>query len=444
MRRDYHVPHIKVKPPGPKARAVLKKDKRYITPSYTRAYPLVAKRGQGLMIEDEDGNRYLDFSSGGGVCNTGHCHPEVVAEIQKQSEQLIHMIGTDYYYQLQADLAEELCRITPGRFPKKVFMTNSGAESVEAAIKLARYATKRPRFIAFIGAFHGRTMGAVSLTASKAVQRRHFAPLMSEITHTPYPYCYRCTFNLKYPGCKFACLRYIEETLFAKVAPPEEVAAFVVEPIQGEGGYIVPPPGYLKELQKLGRKYGILLIADEIQSGFGRTGKMFSVEHWGVVPDSICLAKGIASGLPLGAMVARADLHIWPSGAHANTFGANPVACAAALKTIELLESSLVKNSAKMGVYLTGKLRRLQKKYKIIDDVRGKGLMIGLEIVKDKKTRTPDPAKREKIVQDCFRNGILFLGCGENCLRFYPPLVVTKPEIDIALTVFEKAVKKYS
>ncbi|MEK7449070.1 MAG: acetyl ornithine aminotransferase family protein [Planctomycetota bacterium] len=438
------VPMIKITPPGPKARKVLAVDKKYISPSYTRAYPLVVRRGSGMMIEDEDGNRYLDFNAGVAVCITGHCHPEVVAAACRQMGELIHMIGTDFYYHHQSDVAKKLTEITPGKFAKKVFLANTGAESIEAAMKLSRYYTRRPRFVAYIGAFHGRTFGALALTASKAVQRRYFAPLLPETTHIPYPYCYRCLFNLTHPKCNFACLSYLEDVLFKKVVPPEEVAAIVVEPIQGEGGYVVPPDGYFQALRKLCDKYGILLVVDEIQSGLGRTGKMFAIEYWKTVPDIVCIAKGIASGLPLSAMVSRADLHTWPGGAHANTFGGNPVACAAASKTMELLENGLIRNADRMGTYLFNRLLKLKNKYEFIGDVRGKGLMIGVEIVKSRKTKIKDQIRRNKIVEKCFKQGILILGCGDNVIRFAPPLIVTRNDIDKAMEIFEKVLKRSS
>jgi 4-aminobutyrate aminotransferase len=435
-------PNMRLSPPGPKARKIVAQSKRYISPSYTWAYPLVAERGRGMMIEDIDGNQYLDFVAGVGVCSTGHCHPEIVKVIKAQSERLIHMIGTDFYNRYQVDVAQALTEITPGNVPKQVFLANSGAEAVEAGIKLARYHTRRPKMIAYIGAFHGRTLGALALTASKAVQRRYFAPLLGEVTHIPYPYCYRCLFNLTYPKCNFACISYLKDVLFAKVVPPEEVAAIVFEPIQGEGGYVVPPVGYFKELQKLAREYNILLVCDEVQAGMGRTGKMFAIEHFGIVPDIICLAKGVGSGMPIGAMVAPAKLHSWVSGAHANTFGGNPVACAAALKTIELIKGGLMANARQVGAYMLKRLNALKNKYDIIGDVRGIGLMIGVEFVKSKKTKIKAPEKKAQIVMECFKNGIILMGCGENTIRFSPPLIVKPQEVDIALEIFEKAVRR--
>jgi len=427
--------------PGPKSARVIRQDEHYTSPSYTRSYPLVAKKGSGFTIEDYDGNIFLDFTAGIAVCATGHCHPDVVNAICEQASNLIHMSGTDFYYKPQSELAKKLAEISPGKFSKKVFFTNSGAESVEAAFKLARYATKRQRIISFLGAFHGRTFGALSLTASKVRQIKHFAPLVPEVHHIPYGYCYRCPYNLTYPKCKIYCVTYIEEELFKKDIPPEEVCAFIVEPIQGEGGYIVPPPEYHPMLKKLAEKYGILYIADEVQAGMGRTGKMFAVEHWGVEPDIICLAKGIASGMPLGAIVAKSKLMVWKKGAHASTFGGNPISCRASLETIRLLEEKLIDNSKEVGNYIINRLKAIQKKSTIIGDVRGKGLMICAELVKDKKTKTKAPDIREDIIQKCFNKGLLLLGCGDSAVRFSPALIITKEASDKALEIFEEALK---
>ncbi|MEW6025915.1 MAG: acetyl ornithine aminotransferase family protein [Planctomycetota bacterium] len=442
LQKDSNRPLIKVTPPGPEARKVLAKDKKYVSPSCTRGYPFVAERGYGMMVEDPDGNRYMDMNAGVAVNATGHSHPEVVRVIKEQAEQLIHMIGADFYYRWQSDLAEAVCQITPGKFAKKAFLACTGTEAIEAAIKLARYHTRRPRMIAYIGSFHGRTMGALSLTASKAAQRRHFSPMLSEVTHIPYPYCYRCLFNLTYPKCNFACLSYLEDVIFNKVAPADDVAAVVIEPIQGEGGYVVPPDGYMQKLRALTAKHGILLIVDEIQSGLGRTGKMFAIEHWKVEPDMVCIAKGIASGMPLSAMVAKASIMTWPAGAHANTFGGNPVCCAAALKTIEMLNDSLIANARSTGDYLLKRLKGLQNKYDFVGDVRGKGLMVGIEIVKNRKTKAKDLEKRTKIVNECFKSGILLVGCGENNIRFSPPLIITKSDIDVAMEIMGKVLRK--
>jgi 4-aminobutyrate aminotransferase len=442
LRPSYpKVPHLKTALPGPKAKTLIADDERFVSPSYTRDYPLVAKRGEGAVIEDVDGNVFLDFTAGIAVCSTGHCHPRIVEAIARQSRELIHMSGTDFYYEPQRDLAKKLAELAPGPSPKRVFFTNSGAESVEAAFKLARYSTGRPNVVAFLGSFHGRTLGALSLTASKSVQRRGFEPLIPGVVHTGYANCYRCPINLTYPNCEIACAKTIEERLFKTILPPDRVAAVVVEAIQGEGGYVVPPKEYHHVLREITRRHGILMIVDEVQSGMGRTGKMFGVEHWeGVEPDVICCAKGIASGLPLGAIVARADVMNWPPGSHASTFGGNPVACAAALETIALLEESLMANAAAMGDYLQAELRAMMTRKSCIGDVRGRGLMVGAELVKN--GRTPAVAERNAVVQACFKRGLLILGCGENTIRFCPPLVVDRDECRTCLEIFESALQE--
>jgi 4-aminobutyrate aminotransferase len=391
------------------------------------------------MIEDVDGNRYLDFTSGIAVTATGHCHPEIVKAIAEQAGKLIHMSGTDFYYPSETRLAERLAEITPGEFAKRVFFTNSGTEAIEACMKLARHHTRRTRFLAFYGGFHGRTMGALSLTASKPVHKKGFGPLIPEVHHVPYAYCYRCVYGLKPESCNFYCVSWIEEELFRYSVPAEEVAALFVEPIQGEGGYVVPPPGYLIRLRELTQKYGILLVTDEIQTGMGRTGRMFASQHEGVVPDMIAIAKGIASGLPLGAMVSSAAVSTWGRGAHANTFGGNPIACEAALKTIDLLQGGLISNAASLGGYLIRRLREMMDRHVSMGDVRGIGLMIGVEFVLDREQKTPAPDLRDRIIQVCFRKGLLLLGCGQSVIRFIPPLILTKEEADTALSLFEEA-----
>ena len=428
--------------PGPKAKEVLKEDEKYISPSYTRPYPAVIQKGKGMYVWDVDGNEFLDFAAGIAVCATGHCHSDVVRAIEEQTEDLIHMSGTDFYYPVQVKLAEKLAEITPGAKNKRVFFCNSGAEAVEAALKLVRWKTKRMTVLAFINSFHGRTYGAMSLTASKAVQRNGFGSLLSGIIHIFYPYCYRCPINLSYPSCNFACIDHIEDVVFHKMVPPEEVAALFAEPIQGEGGYIIPPDGYFQKLKELLNKYDILFVDDEVQSGMGRTGRMFAIEHWETIPDIVCIAKGIASGMPLGATVARRGLMDWGPGTHASTFGGNPVSCAAALATISLLENGLVENAKEMGEYLMPKLEELMTKYRFIGDVRGKGLMIGIEIVEDKKTKEKDKKKRDRIIMECFRRGLLILGCGDNVVRFMPPLIVEKKHIDKAVEIFEDVLKE--
>jgi len=395
--------------------------------------------GQGSLVWDIDGAQFIDFTAGIAVTATGHCHPEVVQAIKDQADKFIHMSGTDFYYAVQTELAEKINSLVPGSEPKQVFFTNSGTEAVEAAFKLARYSTGCSRMIAFIGAFHGRSMGALSLTASKYVHRAGFSPLVPGVTHVPYGYCYRCAYNLEYPSCDVYCVKYIEDTLFKRLVSPEEVAAIFVEPIQGEGGYVVPPPLYHQRLCELTDKYDILLVDDEIQAGMGRTGKMFAIEHWNVVPDIICIAKGIASGMPLGAMVARKRQMTWPSGAHANTFGGNPISCAAALATIRLIEGGYMQNAARMGERFMEQLKRMQAEHRSMGDVRGLGLMIGVELVKDKDTKEPAVDLRDAVVQKCFEKRLLILGCGMSTARFMPALNITEDLVDEGLDIFAEA-----
>ena len=438
------IPRIKTPLPGPEAQKILALDRQFISPSYTRDYPLVVRRGDGMLVEDVDGNTFLDFSAGIAVVSTGHCHPEVVRAIQRQAETLIHMSGTDFYYPVLAHLAEKMAAITPGKFPKRVYFGNSGTEAVEAAMKLARYHTKRHRFIAFFGCFHGRTFGSLSLTASKAVQRNGFGPLLSGVVHVSYPNPYRCPSGHR-PSecvCDSDCVDFIEKKLFKTAVPAEEVAAIFVEPIQGEGGYVVPPPNFLDRLRQLADRHGILLVFDEVQCGMGRTGKMWACEHTGAVPDILVTAKGIASGLPLGVMVARADLMHWPPGAHASTFGGNPVACAAALETIRLLEEKYISNAARMGEYIFRQLTDWREKHPIVGDIRGKGLMIGIELVKAQRTKEPHPEARAQVVRRAFDQGVLVLGCGESTVRLMPPLVVEREQADFALEVLERCISE--
>ncbi len=441
-KHEIRKPKINTALPGPKAREILKKDAKYISPSYTRSYPAVIESGKGVWVTDVDGNTFLDFSSGIGVVATGHSHPDIVAAICKQARQLIHMSGTDFYYPKQTQLAEKLAEIVPGAQNKKVFFGNSGAEAVECAMKLSRYFTRRPRFMAFSGAFHGRTFGALSLTGSKTAQRRFFAPLLSEVTHVPYAYCYRCPFHLEYPGCNIECVRYIDNFVFKKTVPPEEVAALFVEPIQGEGGYITPPNGWLPALREMCNKYDILLVDDEVQAGMGRTGRMFAIEHYDTKADIYCIAKGIASGLPLGACVSSAGIMGWPPGAHASTFGGNPVCCAAAIKTIDLLEHGLIDNAARLGNIALQRLNALANHYEFIGEIRGKGLMLGIELVADRITREPVKDKRDAVVFEAFKHGLLILGAGESTIRLIPPLVVNDEELQVGLDIFEAALKK--
>jgi len=437
-------PLIKTTLPGPKAKAIIERDHQVTAPAYGRVYPLVVKQAQGMIVEDVDGNSFLDFMAGIAVASTGHSHPRVVQAIAEQAKKFLHICGSDYYYEPMVELAEKLNRLAPGSAPKKVFFTNSGAETVEAAFKLARYHTRRQHVIAFHGAFHGRTLGALSLTASRASHRAHFGPLIPGVHHVPYGFCHRCPYHLTYGSCGIECVSVIEKILFRYEVRPDEVAAIFVEPIQGEGGYVVPPPEYLPKLQELCRENGILLVVDEIQSGFGRTGKMFASEHWGIDPDITCAAKGIASGMPLGAMIARADISTWPRAAHGSTFGGNPVACAAALATIELLEQGLVENAAAIGSILKERLTALKGRHAVIGDVRGLGLMIGVDFEKTDGSHAPEAQKRDRVMQRCFEKGLLLLSCGESTLRFCPPLIVTAEQTKTAVEIFDAAITEAS
>jgi len=432
---------IKTDLPGPKARRVLAGDAKYISPSYTRSYPMVAKRGRGIVVEDVDGNEFLDFSAGIAVVATGHCHPKVVGAIQKQAAELIHMSGTDFYYENMVELAERLSKIAPMPGPHKVYYGNSGTEAIEAAIKLSRYHTKRQNIIAFYGAFHGRTMGALSLTASKPRQKQRFAPLMPGVTHIPYPDVYRV--GARDPEAyALGCARFIEDKLFHTTLPPEEVAAIFLEPIQGEGGYVVAPDVFLKEIRRICDTHGILMVVDEVQSGVGRTGKWWAIEHAGVHPDIVCCAKGIASGMPLGITITRADVMDWLPGSHASTFGGNPVCVAAALATLDVIEEErLMKNAAEVGAFMLGRLREWPRKHALVGDVRGRGLMLGVELVKDKKTREHAGAERDRVVERAFEHGILFLGCGPSAIRLAPPLIVTRHQAEEALDVLEECIE---
>ncbi len=420
-----------------KSLAFVHRDSENISPSYTRSYPFVMARGRGSEVWDVDGNRYIDFTSGIAVTNTGHCHPAVVQAIKDQADQFLHMSGTDFYYPPQIELAERLNHLAPMSGPTKVFFTNSGAEAIEAAMKLARFYSGRTRFLAFYGAFHGRTYGALSLTASKAIQRRGFAPLVPGVSHAVYPNPFRNPWPGSEPGK--AALDYIEKQLFKTAVPPEEVAAIIVEPIQGEGGYIVPPDNFLTGLRRLCDQYGILLVLDEVQSGMGRTGKFFACEHWGIEPDIVCIAKGIASGMPLGAVIARSEVMSWPPGSHASTFGGNPVACAAALATLDLLAGGFNQMAAESGEHLMARLRRMMETYPQIGDVRGKGLMVAADIVTDQETNEPDPALRNRIEEKAFDHGLLLIGCGANCIRFVPPLNIPRSLLDEGLDLFERS-----
>jgi 4-aminobutyrate aminotransferase len=428
---DQDVPRIRTPLPGPHAQELLERDAQHVSPSYTRIYPLVCARGSGAVIEDVDGNLFLDFTAGIAVTATGHCHPHVVSAIQDQASKLLHMSGTDFYYAPQIDLAQRLAEAGSWPGARRVFFTNSGAEALEAALKLARWHTGRPRAIAFFGAFHGRTYGAMSLSGSKLVHRRGFAPLVPDIHHVPYPRgCGDCS---DAAGC--ACVRQIEETVLKRTAAPDEVAAIFVEPIQGEGGYHVPPRGFLPALRAMCDRHGMLLVVDEVQTGMGRTGKMFATEHWGVQPDIICLAKGIASGMPLGAIIARDEVMDWPSGSHASTFGGNPVSCRAALATFDLLEAGYMANATARGEQLKHGLTRLKSRYAQVGDVRGLGLMVAMDLVSSHDPYTHAPALRDELVQAAFHRGLLLLGCGESAIRFCPPLCISAEQVDRALEI---------
>ncbi len=431
--------------PGPRAQALIARDAAVISPSYTRGYPLVMERGQGALVWDVDGNQFLDFTTGIAVTATGHTHPAVVQAIKDQAEKFIHMSGTDFYYAPQIEMAERLASVAPfGDDEAMVFFCNSGAEAIEAAAKLARYYTERGRFIAFLRGFHGRTMGALSFTASKYIQREDFFPLVPGITHVPYPNPYRPLLNdAGFADYGERIVDYIENEIFQTIVPAKEVAGILVEPIQGEGGYVVPPDGFLPALRRLCDKYDILLIVDEVQSGMGRTGKWWAVDHWGVQPDIVCSAKGIASGMPLGAMIARKKImRTWAPGAHASTFGGNPVSCAAGIATFDLLKNGLIENAAKMGEYMMDKLRAIQDRHPSIGQVRGKGLMIGVEFVKDRETRAYAQELRNAVVDYAFTESLLILGCGTSTIRLIPPLNVDQATIDEALLLLERAIAR--
>ncbi len=434
---DPQLPNLVTPLPGPKARDLIARDHQVLSPSYTRGYPFVMARGEGAIVEDIDGNRFLDFNAGIAVVAAGHSHPRVVAAVQQQAAKFLHMSGTDFYYENMVELAEKLARLAPGNVSRRVYFGNSGTEAIEAALKMARYHTGRDKFIAFLGAFHGRTMGSLSLTGSKVVQRKTFGPMLP-VHHIPYAYCYRCAYGKHPDTCHVECVKVIEDQLFKTILPAEEVAAIFVEPIQGEGGYLVPPAKFHHELRRIADKYGILLVHDEVQSGMGRTGRMFASEHFDVAPDIVALAKGIASGLPLGATVARADVMNWAPGAHASTFGGNPVSIEAALATVELLEEGLVRNAAAIGEHMLSRMRQWPSRFPIVGDVRGLGLMIGFELVRNQETRERAPEIRNKLEEMAFERGLLILGCGQNTIRLCPPLVITRDQADFALDTIEQ------
>lgn len=436
--RDY--PRILATPPGPNARALISRDDRVMSQNFRKDYPMVVSHGRGAMVEDVDGNRYLDFAAGIAVTATGHCHPEVVAAIRAQTERFLHMCATDFYYENVVTLAEGLARRAPGPGPWRVFFANSGAEVVEAAIKLARVRTGRQKIVAFYGAFHGRTFGAMSLTASKPVQRKGYGPFVPEVLHSHYANCYRCPVNREPSTCNVQCLDLLTDTMFHTTVDPSEVAAVIVEPVQGEGGYVVPHAGFLPRLRELTRKHGILLIADEVQCGMGRTGRFFASEHFGLEPDIITLAKGIASGMPLGALVARDDVMQWNNGGHGSTFGGNPVSVAAALATFRLLENGLIDNANRVGSRLKDLLIARLGRHPVVGDVRGLGLMIGVDIVHDRASRAPNPELRDRILERAYERGLLLLGCGKSTVRIAPPLVIDDQDADTAVAILDESI----
>jgi len=438
---DY--PKIVIAPPGPKARELVRKDEKFISPSYGRFYPLVVESGKGCIVKDVDGNEYIDFNSGLVCMGVGHNHPKVVAAIKNQCDRFLHYSNTDFFYREVVDLAEKLAQITPGSPEKKVYFGNSGAEAVEAAVKLAKWHSRRQLFIGFTGAFHGRTIGALSFTASKPTQKRYFFPLMPGVTHVPYAYCYRCPFKLTYPECHYWCVDFIDEYVLQKYVPPEDTAAILFESIQGEGGYVVPPPEYFQRIKKLADKYGLLLIDDEVQSGMGRTGKWFAIEHWGVEPDIVCTAKALASGLPLGATIAKAKIMDWVPGSHASTFGGNPLSCVAASAVIDVVkEEKLLENATKQGAYIMKRLGELKEQSEIVGDVRGKGLMIGVEIVEDKESKKPAPQKVTEIMMRSWKRGINVITCGASTIRIAPPMIITRDLVDSAMDIIEDATRE--
>jgi len=437
-------PNIVIEPPGPKALEWIKREEKIISP-YNRPYyyPLVVESAKDCIIRDVDGNEYIDFNSGLVVMNVGHCHPKVIEAIEKQIRKLMHYSYTDFRYPYVVQLAEKFLEIVPGETPKKIFFSNSGAESVEAAIKMARWHTKRPYIIAYTGSFHGRTYMAMSLTASSPKYRARFGPLVPGVEHVPYPYCYRCPWKQEYPDCDLWCVDFIDEYYFKKYVPPEETAAIVFEPIQGEGGYIPAPDGYFKKLKKLADQYGILLVDDDVQAGMGRTGKWFGIEHYGIEPDILCTSKGTASGLSLGVTAAKADVMDWGVGVHCTTFGGNPVACAAAMAVIDIIkEERLLENAARQGEYIMKRFKEAQESLELIGDVRGKGLMIGVELVKDRKTKEPAVEERDEVMRRSWKKGVAIIGCGASTLRIAPPLTITRELVDTALDIIIESIKE--
>lgn len=435
------LPKIKVTPPGPKALELLKEDEKYVSPSYARFYPLFVERVEGTKVIDLDGNEYIDFNSGLLCLNIGH-HPAVIEAVRRQAGKLLHYSITDFYYKEVLDLAKEVSSILP--FPEARFhFANSGTEANETALKLARYSTDRPYIVSFIGSFHGRTYGSMSLTASKPVHRRKFGPLLPGVFHAPYPYCYRCPLGKTYPECGIACIDFIKEWMFEKFLPPDEVAAFFFEPVQGEGGFVWPPKDYFKKLKKLADENGILLIDDEVQAGMGRTGEWFAITHFEIEPDIITIAKAIASGLPLGLTAAKRNLMNWEKGAHATTFGGNPLACVAAIETIKVIkEERLLERTKKLGEDLLKRFNEMKEEYEIIGDVRGKGFMIGIELVKNKETKEYASKEANELIIRCWKKGLLLITAGRSVIRIAPPLNLEEKLLEKGVEIFEEEIKK--
>jgi len=435
------LPRINTALPGPKSQLVIDHDKKFMSPSYMRDYPMVAERGYGAIVEDPDGNAFLDFAAGIAVCSTGHCHPKVVAAIQKQAAELIHIAGNDFYHRHMPQLAERLVGIMPKSHHYRVFFGNSGTEAVEGAIKLARYATKRDKLIAFYGCFHGRTLGSLSLTASKNTQRKGFGTLLGGVEHIPYPYAYRCALGHTKETCGGEIIELLEQQIFKRLFAPEEVAAIIVEPIQGEGGFIPAPAFFLQELQRICNKNGIMLILDEVQAGMGRTGKWWAYDHAGITPDIVLTAKGIASGMPISAFIAKESVMQWKPGSHGTTYGGNPVCVASALATMDLIEGGLMANAQKVGDYIFGKIQDWPKRFKIVGDIRGKGLMIGVEIVRDQETKEKAQDLRDRVIDNAFHRGLLTLSSGENSIRISPPLIIDEEQADCAIGILEESIR---
>ncbi len=438
------IPDVRIEPPGPKARKIIQLDKKYVATS-TKSTPLVVEKAKGSTVWDSDGNSYIDFSSGVSVMNVGHCHPRVTKAIADQAKLFAHFAGTDYYHELQADLSQRLCRLAPGGCDKKIFLSNSGTESVEAAMKLARWSSHRGQFISFINGFHGRTLGSLSLTASKAVQQERYFPTTPGVTHIPYGYCYRCAYHLEYPSCGIWCAKMIEEVHFDTHLPPEDVAALFLEPVQGEGGYIVPPKEFPQIIAKTCKAHEILLVDDEVQAGIARTGKFWAIDHYDVVPDVVCAAKALGSGVPIGATIFRSELDWKKIGSHSNTFGGNALACAAALTTLDIIDSEkLVLAAEKRGRLLNRRLHEMMEEYPIIGDVRGLGLMQATEFVLDPRTKEPAVEARNKMELLAFKRGLIILGCGISAMRYIPPLTITEKDLDAGADVLESVIRDVS